>query len=138
LKLRIEAAIKSARSALVDGVVPGGGKALLSCAIAVEAIDLSGEAADGARALAHALTEPMRVILANAGLEPSPILERARREPLVYDVLRQSWVDPWKGGIIDPWMVTQTALETSASAVMTALSADVLIHRKDAPTAVKP
>jgi chaperonin GroEL (HSP60 family) len=53
-------------------------------------------------------------------------------------VLSQTWVDPWTAGIVDPLTVTLTALETSVSAITTALTADVLIHRKDAPTAVQP
>ena len=138
LKLRIEAAIKSARSASAEGVVPGGGKALLSCAQALETAETSGDAATGFRALARALTEPMRVIVVNAGFEASLILDRARRDPHVFDLVRQTWVDPWEGGIVDPLTVTQTALETSVSAVMTALTADVLVHRKNAPTAVEP
>jgi chaperonin GroEL len=138
VKLRIEAAIKSARSALIDGVVPGGGKALLACASALDALEIGGDAALGVRALAEALTEPMRAIVANAGLEPAPILDRAHRDRDVYDVVQQAWVDPWSGGIVDPLSVTLTALETSVSAVMTALTADVLIHRKDAPTSVRP
>ena len=138
LKLRIEAAITSARAAFAEGVVPGGGKALLCCAQALETVETSGEAAPGLRALARALTEPMRVIAVNAGFEASPILDRARRDPHVFDVVRRTWVDPWEGGMVDPLTVTQTALETSVSAVTSALTADVLVHRKNAPTAVEP
>jgi chaperonin GroEL len=123
---------------LVEGVVPGGGKALLSCVRALDACEISGDEALGVRALARALASPMRAILSNAGLEPSPIVDRALRDDQVYDVVRQSWVDPWTAGIVDPLTVTLTALETSVSAITTALTADVLIHRKDAPTAVQP
>jgi chaperonin GroEL len=138
LKLRISAAIKSARSAFAEGVVPGGGKALLHCAQALEVAETDNDQEAGRRALARALVEPMRVIAANAGFEASSILDRARRGPEVFDVVRQSWVDPWKGGLVDPLTVTQTALETSVSAVITALAADVLIHRKNAPIADRP
>jgi chaperonin GroEL len=138
LKLRIEAAIRSARAAFAEGVVPGGGKALLLCAQALEAVETSGEAAPGFRALARALTEPMRVIAVNAGFEASPIVDRARRDPQVFDVVRRTWVDPWEGGIVDPLTVMQAALETSVSAVTSALAADVLVHRKNAATAVGP
>jgi chaperonin GroEL (HSP60 family) len=80
----------------------------------------------------------MRVIAVNAGFEASPIVDRARRDPHVFDVVRRTWVDPWAGGIVDPLTVTQAALETSVSAVTSALAADVLVHRKNAPTAVEP
>jgi chaperonin GroEL len=138
LKLRIDAAVRSARSALSDGVVPGGGAALLACVPALEALEVSGDEAVGVKALAHALGEPMRVIVANAGLEVAPILERARCDRRVYDVLRQAWVDPWSGGILDPLAVVLTALEASVSAVMTALTADVLIRRAKPPRVVDP
>ena len=128
----------SARAAFAEGVVPGGGKALLLCAQALETVETSSESAPGFRDLARALTEPMRVIAMNAGFEASPIVDRARRDPQVFDVVRRTWVDPWEGGIVDPLTVTQTALETSVSAVTSALAADVLVHRKNAPTAVEP
>ena len=80
----------------------------------------------------------MRVIVANAGLEVGPVLERARSDRRVYDVLRREWVDPWSGGILDPLTVTRTALESSVSTVMTALTADVLIRRTWPPRAVEP
>jgi chaperonin GroEL len=138
LKLRVEAAVRSARSALSDGVVPGGGAALLACVPALQALEVGGDEAFGVEALAHALAEPMRAIVANAGLQPAPLVERARCERQVYDVVRGGWVDPWAGGIIDPLAVASAALETSVSAIATALTSDVLIHRADAPMAVEP
>jgi chaperonin GroEL len=138
LKLRIEAGVRSARSALSDGVVPGGGAALLACVPALNALEVSGDEAVGVRAFAHALGEPMRVIVANAGIEVAPILEQARCDRRVYDVLRRAWVDAWSDGILDPLAVTLTALEASASTVMTALTADVLIRRTQPPQAVEP
>jgi chaperonin GroEL len=138
LKQRIEAAVRSARSAFIEGVVPGGGKALVSCAEALESVEDGGEGAAGFQALSRALTEPLRAIVGNAGFEAGLILDRARRGPHVFDVVRQSWVDPWEGGVLDPLPVTQAALESSVSAVLTALAADVLIHRKNAPIAERP
>jgi chaperonin GroEL len=138
LKQRIEAAVRSARSAFLEGVVPGGGKALLSCAEALDTVDVNGDGKAGFRALSRALTEPLRVIVTNAGLEVGLILDRTRRGPRVFDVVRQSWVDPWEDGLLDPLAVTQAALESSVSAVVTALAAEVLIHRKNAPIAERP
>jgi chaperonin GroEL len=142
LKLRIEAAVATARAAVEDGVVAGGGAALLACAPAVEraAELLELDEASGARALARALAEPMRAIADNAGLEPSHVLHEARcRGPeRTFDVLREEWVDAWEAGLLDPLGVTRHALETGVSAAATALTADVLIHRKKPPTATKP
>jgi chaperonin GroEL len=138
LKLRVEAAIRSARSALADGVVPGGGAAWLRCIPALEAVQVGGDEAFGLEALAQALAEPMRSIVTNAGLQADPILERARREHNVYDVVHRTWVDAWSGGIVDPLAVSLAALETSVSTVATALTSDVLIHRANAPMAIEP
>ena len=85
-----------------------------------------------------AAAEPMRAIVANAGLQPAPIVQRARCERQVYDVVRREWVDLWTGGIVDPLPVAVAALETSVSAIATALTSDVLIHRANAPMAVEP
>ena len=135
LKTRVEAAVRSARSALRDGVVPGGGGALVACAgrlVSLESDSL------GVKALATALCEPMRAIVRNAGMESAPIVDRARQNGEIYDVLREEWVDPWRSGILDPLTVTLAALEASVSVAMTALTSDVLVRRKHPPTAVEP
>ena len=140
VKTRIEAAVSAGRSALTEGVVPGGGAALIACATVLHSSDMcrSSEEAAGVRVLEQALAEPMRVILKNAGLEPEVIVNTARQNGMTYDVLRREFVDPWRAGFADPLSVTQAALESSVSAVATALTSEVLIHRKDAPTAVRP
>jgi chaperonin GroEL len=138
LKMRVEAAVKSARAALSEGVVPGGGAAFLACGEALAGMDVAGEEAVGVKALMQALAEPMRTIVSNAGFESAPIVERARCGAEVFDVVRRTWVDPWTSGIVDPLSVTLAALESSVSAVVTALSADVLIRRKHAPTSMQP
>jgi chaperonin GroEL len=138
LKLRIQSAIKSLRSALAEGVVPGGGKALLECARVMDTVEPNDDAVPGVRALARALTEPMRVIAMNAGFDASPILDRAGRDRRVFDVVCRRWVDPREGGIVDPLTVTQTALETSVSAMSSLFSAEVLVHRKNAPAVAGP
>jgi chaperonin GroEL len=144
LKLRIEAAVRSARSAVDEGVVPGGGASLVGCIPALEALAIGDDEAVGVAALAHALAEPLRAIARNAGLEAGPIVAHALRLARqgegvrVFDVLRQDWVDPWSAGIVDPLSVALAALETSVSMARLALSAEVLIHRKNAPRAVAP
>lgn len=141
LKLRVEAAVRSARAALSDGVVAGGGAALLACAPSlcrgVGALTAEDEAY-GARAVATALAEPMRVIAANGGLDAEAIVARARCERRLFDVVERTWVDAWDAGIVDPLTTVVAALDTSVSMVATALTAEVLIHRRNAPTALEP
>jgi chaperonin GroEL len=139
-RLRVEAAIKSARLALEHGVVPGGGAALLACSRAVSCLPVSGyDEQLAVAALGRALAEPMRTILRNAGLEAEPVLARFRSNPeFVFDAVSESWVDPFASGLVDPLQVVQCALETSVSAAMTTLTAEVLVHRTNAPTSVEP
>jgi chaperonin GroEL len=146
LKLRIDAAVRSARSALRDGVVPGGGAALLACIPDLDAMQVSGVGDEkvGVRALAHALAEPMRAILGNAGLEVAPIVHEARRrgasqvQEYVFDVLRREWVHAWSGGIVDPLTVALAVLETSVGSAALALTSEVLVRRKNPPMAMNP
>lgn len=138
LKLRIEAAVRSGRSALQSGVVAGGGAALLGCIPALEAMQLEGDQGVGVDALARALAEPLRTIVSNAGFEPAPIVHRTRTCDLVYDVVKQTWVNAWTTGLIDPLAVVETALETSVSSAALALTSEVLIHRKNPPVILEP
>lgn len=142
LKFRIEAAVTSARSALQEGVVPGGGAAFLTCAPALEALALEARAdeAVGIKALAEALAEPMRAIVENAGFDPSPIVHEARRRGpgWTFDVVRGEWVEARAGGLVDPLPVTLTALEASVSSATMALTTDVLVRHRKPSTAVNP
>ncbi len=140
LKFRVEAAVTSARAAALEGVVPGGGAALLACVPAVEALALSGDEAVGAKILARALAEPMRVLARNAGLEPSTIVEGARqRGPgWAFDLVGGAWVDTWKAGLLDPVPVVTAALEAAVSGAGVALTSDVLIHHKKPSVTVQP
>jgi chaperonin GroEL len=134
LRARIEAAVMAAQAALREGVVPGGGGALLACVAALEQLadELSGDEALGVRLLARALPAPMRAIAANAGIDASAVFGNARsgQSGWTYDVLRRGWVDAWDGGIIDPLPVVLAALEGSVSAAVMALTTDVLIRHK--------
>jgi chaperonin GroEL len=140
LKLRVEAAVTSARAAVLDGVVPGGGAALAGCASAVADLGLSGDEATGARILARALAEPMRTLARNAGLDPGAIVaEASRRGPgWTFDVVESRWADAWQAGILDPLPVTTAALEAAVSAANAALTSDVLIHHKNPSVSVQP
>jgi chaperonin GroEL len=138
LKVRVEAAIRSARAALAHGVVPGGGAALMWCIPALDSMEADADERVGVQALANALAEPMRAIARNAGFEAEPIVCRARGGQQVFDVLERSWVDPWDRGLTDPLEVVRTALQVSVSSAAVALSTEVLIHRPDAPVSVEP
>jgi chaperonin GroEL len=140
LKLRVEAAVTSARAAVQDGVVPGGGAALLACVPAVRALDLAGDEAVGASILARALEAPLRILAQNAGLEPSTIVDGVRRRGRgwTYDVVGGCWADAWKAGILDPLPVVAGALEAAVSAAGAALTSEVLIHHKNPSVSVQP
>lgn len=140
LKLRVEAAVTSARAAVQDGVVPGGGAALVACGPALKSLELSGDEALGARILARALAEPMRTLARNAGLDPSAIVAEARKRGpgWTYDVVDNGWVNAWKAGILDPLPVTTAGLEAAVSAAGAALTSDVLIHHKNPSVSVQP
>jgi chaperonin GroEL len=142
LKLRVEAAVRAARAAVQDGVVPGAGAALVTASMAVERFALAAcsNEAVGARALARALTAPFCTILENAGYESAPLLHTARTNAArcVFDVLRGQWLDAESTGILDPLTVVSTALETAVSAAASAMSAEVLVRRKNPPQAFEP
>jgi chaperonin GroEL len=139
LKLRIECAVKAARLALRDGVVGGGGAALVNCIPLLEVVHVNGDEMVGVKALARALGEPMRTIVSNAGFEPGAIVceSRQRKDSEVFDVVRREWVDPWQTGLLDPLAVVLMALECGVSLATMALTADVLVHREHAPRAIK-
>ena len=141
LKCRVEAAVTSARAAALEGVVPGGGAALLACVPAVEALPLAGDEAVGAKILARALAEPMRSWPPNAGLEPS--VDRGRGAPSAgragpTTLVGGGWVNAWKAGILDPLPVVTAALEAAVSGAAVALTSDVLIHHKKPSLSVQP
>jgi chaperonin GroEL len=146
LRLRIDAAVRSARAALREGVVPGGGAAFLACIPDLEALQVTAEGDEkvGIRALVHALAEPMRAILANAGLEVAPIVHEARQrasgegQDVVFDVLRRAWVPGWTGGVVDPLTVMLAALETSVGTAALTLTSEVLVRRKEPPMSMNP
>ena len=140
LKFRVESAIASARAGALEGVVPGGGAALLACIPAIEALDLTGDEAIGAKILARALTEPMRTSARNAGLEPSTIVAEAqKRGPgWAFDVVGEAWVQTWKAGLLDPLPVVTGSLEAAVSGAVVALTSDVLIHRRNLSVSVQP
>jgi chaperonin GroEL len=142
LKLRVESAVTLGRAAVRDGVVPGGGAALLACASVLEreAAGRRDDEAIGWRVLAAALSEPMQAIVSNAGLDGRAIVAQAARKVpgRTYDAWRGAWVDPWESGILDSATVLMTALDAGVSAATSALTSEVLIHRPGSTPAFTP
>jgi chaperonin GroEL len=129
-KARVEDALHATRAAIEEGIIPGGGVTLLRAASAVDALCLAGDAGTGAEILKRALQEPLRQLVANAGLEGSVVvahLSREKRSSWGFDVMSESYVDLVKAGIIDPAKVARTALENAASVAGMILSTEALV-----------
>src|SRR5438270_8644621 len=129
-KARVEDALHATRAAVEEGIIPGGGATLLRAASAVDALALDGDQHTGAEILKRALQEPLRQLVANAGLEGSVVVEHLSREKRAswgFDVMSESYVDLVKAGIIDPAKVTRSALENAASVAGMILSTEALV-----------
>ena len=131
-KLRIEDALAATRAAVEEGIVPGGGTALLSVISNVQAIlpKYNGDAKTGVQIVLRALEEPVRQIAANAGVEGSVIVDkikRAKKPGYGYDALNDRYVDMTEAGIIDPTKVTRSALQNAASVAATVLTTESLV-----------
>jgi chaperonin GroEL len=142
-KLRVEDALSATRAAVEEGIVPGGGVALLRAIPAVVAAKekLQGDERTGAAILEKALEEPLRVIAENAGQEGSVVVEnvRAGKGPNYgYDARDDRYVDLLKAGIIDPAKVTRSALENAASIAAMVLTTETLVTEIPEPPSAAP
>jgi len=150
-KHRVEDALSATRAAVEEGIVPGGGVALINAIPALAKIKLEFEDENtGVAIVRRALEEPMRQLAVNAGRDGAVIVENARREQKAkknqnvgYDVLRDVYVDMIKNGIIDPVKVTRSAVENAASIGAMILTTEALISdlpekEKAAPTPPMP
>ncbi len=129
-KARVEDALHATRAAVEEGIVPGGGVALLRCIKDLEAIDLKGDEKTGSEIVRRALESPVRQLAFNAGLEGSVIVEHLINEKdqsSGYDFNNDQYVDMFKAGIIDPAKVTRTALQHAASIAGLLLTTECLI-----------
>ncbi|HUI68727.1 MAG TPA: chaperonin GroEL [Nitrospirota bacterium] len=129
-KARVEDALHATRAAMEEGIVPGGGVALLRCAPALEKIKLSGDEAIGAGIVKKALEEPIRQIVNNAGLESSVVLDKVKssdKQNFGFDAQKEEYVDMLQAGIIDPTKVTRSALQNAASVAGLMLTTEVMI-----------
>ena len=130
-KHRVEDALQATRAALEEGIVPGGGVALLNAADAVQGkIDsLEGDERTGAQIILRALEEPVRQLATNAGLEGSVVVNTVRSAPKGegLNVDTGEVTDLVKAGIIDPTMVTRSALQNAASIAKNILTTEAVV-----------
>lgn len=131
-KLRIEDALNSTRAAVEEGIVSGGGTALVNCIPAVEAIDVEGDEKTGVNIVLRALEEPVRQIAQNAGLEGSVVVERLKKEPvgIGFNAATGEWVNMMEAGVVDPAKVTRSALQNAASVSAMILTTEAVIADK--------
>lgn len=130
-KARVEDALHATRAAVEEGIVPGGGVALLRCMSALKNLKLENHDQNiGVKIVMRALEEPIRQIVANAGLEGSVIVEKVKASKDVnfgFDAQNEEYVDMMKAGIIDPTKVTRTALQNAASVAALMLTTSVMV-----------
>ncbi len=134
-KARVEDALHATRAAVEEGIVPGGGVALLRCIAVIDAIQFDEDKKDeriGAMIVKRALEEPLRTLANNAGLEGSVIVEHVKKEKKTvgFDVDKERYVDMFEAGIIDPTKVTRTALQNAASVAGLLLTTEALVTEK--------
>ncbi len=141
-KLRIEDALAATKAAVEEGIVAGGGTALINAMGAVEALiaTLEGDEKTGARIVLRALEEPVRQIATNAGLEGSVIIDNIRRNGTNgygFDAYKEEYVDMITAGIVDPAKVTRSALQNAASVAAMVLTTESLVTdiKEEAPAA---
>jgi chaperonin GroEL len=131
-KHRIEDALSATRAAIEEGIVPGGGVALLQSSHVLGKLDLEGDEATGATIVRDALAEPARRIAQNAGYEGALIVQQIKTEGdgRGFDAATGEWVDMVKAGIIDPAKVTRSALQNAASIAAIILTAESAVVEK--------
>jgi chaperonin GroEL len=136
-KHRVEDALSATRAAVEEGIVPGGGVALINALVALDGVQAEGDILTGVKLLRRAMEEPLRGIAANAGKDGSVIIEMVRRysgekknQNIGYDVIADEYVDMIKAGIIDPAKVTRSAVENAASIAAMILTTEALITDK--------
>ena len=139
-KLRVEDALNATRAAVEEGIVAGGGTALVNAIKDVEklAATLSGDEKTGAKIIATALQAPIRQIAENAGVDGSVVFERIRGSKKIgygYNAYTEEYVDMIGSGIVDPTKVTRSALENAASIAACVLTTESLVADKPDPAA---
>lgn len=140
MKLRIEDALNATRAAVEEGIVAGGGTALVNVISAVAALELEGDEATGRSIVLRALEEPVRQIAYNAGYEGSIVIDRLRNAEAGtgFNAATGEWVNMIEAGIIDPVKVSRSALQNAASVASLILTTEAVVANKPEPVAPAP
>lgn len=140
MKLRIEDALNATRAAVEEGIVAGGGTALVNVIPAVEALELTGDEATGRSIVLRALEEPVRQIAYNAGYEGSIVIDRLKHAEAGtgFNAATGEWVNMIEVGIIDPVKVSRSALQNAASVASLILTTEAVVANKPEPVAPAP
>ena len=139
----MEDARNATRAAVEEGIVPGGGVALLRASTGIEGLKLEGDEKVGAQIVKRALEEPIRKIVENAGLEGSVVVEKVKAEKVAtrgFDAELLEFVDMLQAGIIDPTKVERVALQNAASVASLLLTTEALVTElpEEKPAAAPP
>jgi chaperonin GroEL len=129
-KARVEDALHATRAAMEEGIVPGGGVALLRCIPVLDKVKLTGDEQIGVNIVKKSLEEPIRQIVNNAGLESSVIVDKVKsndKQNYGFDAQKEEYVDMLQAGIIDPTKVTRSALQNASSVASLMLTTEVMI-----------
>jgi chaperonin GroEL len=143
-KARVEDALHATRAAVEEGIIPGGGVALIRAIPALEKLKLEGDEKIGVDIIKRALEEPIRQIAENAGQEGSVVVQHVKQEKtnVGYDVAQDAYVDMVEAGVIDPKKVTRCALQNAASIAALLLTTEALIvdkpEKEDKMSAMPP
>ena len=140
MKLRIEDALNATRAAVEEGIVAGGGTALVNVIPAVADLELTGDEATGRNIVLRALEEPVRQIAYNAGFEGSIVIDRLKNADLGtgFNAATGEWVNMIDQGIIDPVKVSRSALQNAASVASLILTTEAVVANKPEPVAPAP
>ena len=140
MKLRIEDALNATRAAVEEGIVAGGGTALVNVISKVAELELEGDEATGRNIVLRALEEPVRQIAFNAGYEGSVIIERLKNSEVGtgFNAANGEWVNMVEAGIIDPVKVTRSALQNAASVASLILTTEAVVANHPEPAAKAP
>ena len=140
MKLRIEDALNATRAAVEEGIVAGGGTALVNVIPAVADLELTGDKATGRNIVLRALEEPVRQIAHNAGFEGSIVIDRLKNAELGtgFNAATGEWVNMIDQGIIDPVKVSRSALQNAASVASLILTTEAVVANKPEPAAPAP
>ena len=140
MKLRIEDALNATRAAVEEGIVAGGGTALVNVIPTVDNLELTGDEATGRNIVLRALEEPVRQIAHNAGFEGSIVIDRLKNAELGtgFNAATGEWVNMIEEGIIDPVKVSRSALQNAASVASLILTTEAVVANKPEPVAPAP